>query len=397
MGDGVILTDAKGGVIVVNRAARELLGLAADDPRPDFERLSASLGLSPFELVRGWEYGGAKTMREELRLHERDLELVVTPVAGAARELKGLVLVLRDVSEQKLLTQRKDEFVGIISHELRTPLTSIAGALDLVLNRLAGDITEKQTRFLGMARESTERLNALVDDLLDLAKFEQGGMRMDFQLMHLDELVKVAVERYGPSFAERKVEVSLEVDRGRREAAGRPQPAQPGDQQPAHQRGEVHPPGRHGEGDGGALGRGAGERGALGVELRRGDRGGRSGADLRSLRAGALRQDPRAAGHGPGPVDLPHHRREPRRAHLGRARRPTAPASWRCSPRSRPSRRPRRKSRSSAPRGTVLVVEDEPQLAWLLKARLLCAGFKVVRGRRAARRRWRWRARCGPT
>lgn len=211
MGDGVILTDAKGGVVVVNRAAREFLGVPADDPRPDFERLTSTLGLSPFELVRGWEYGGAKTMREELRLGERDLELVVTPVAGAARELKGLVMVLRDVSEQKLLTQRKDEFVGIISHELRTPLTSIAGALDLVLNRLAGDITEKQKRFLSMARESTERLNALVDDLLDLAKFEQGGMRMDFQLMRLDELVKVAVERYGPSFSERKVEVSLEV------------------------------------------------------------------------------------------------------------------------------------------------------------------------------------------
>ncbi|MDP1829673.1 MAG: response regulator [Archangium sp.] len=211
MGDGVILTDAKGGVVVVNKAARELLKLSAEDTRPGFERLTAELGLSPFELVRGWEYGGAKTMREELRLHERDIELVVTPVAGAARELRGLVLVLRDVSEQKLLTQRKDEFVGIISHELRTPLTSIAGALDLVLNRLAGDITEKQKRFLTMARESTERLNALVDDLLDLAKFEQGGMRMDFQLMRLDELVKTAVERYGPSFSERKVEVSLDV------------------------------------------------------------------------------------------------------------------------------------------------------------------------------------------
>jgi PAS domain S-box-containing protein len=211
MGDGVILTDAKGGVVVVNKAARELLGLAADDVRPGFERLSATLGLSPFELVRGWEYGGAKTIREELRLRERDLELIVTPVAGPARELRGLVLVLRDVSEQKLLTQRKDEFVGIISHELRTPLTSIAGALDLVLNKLAGDITEKQKRFLTMARESTERLNALVDDLLDLAKFEQGGMRMDFQLTRLDELVKVAVERYGPSFSERKVEVSFEV------------------------------------------------------------------------------------------------------------------------------------------------------------------------------------------
>ncbi|HEY1089413.1 MAG TPA: histidine kinase dimerization/phospho-acceptor domain-containing protein, partial [Archangium sp.] len=210
MGDGVILTDAKGAVAVVNRAARELLSFVTDEARPDFERLSNQLGLSPFELVRGWEYGGQKTMREELKIASKDIELVVTPVAGTARELKGLVIVLRDVTEQKLLAQRKDEFVGIISHELRTPLTSIAGALDLVLNRLAGDVTEKQTRFLSMARESTERLNALVDDLLDLAKFEQGALSMNFQLMRLDELAKAAVERYGPAFAEKKIDVAVE-------------------------------------------------------------------------------------------------------------------------------------------------------------------------------------------
>jgi PAS domain S-box-containing protein len=210
MGDGVILTDAKGAVVVVNRAARELLSFGTDEARPDFERLSNQLGLSPFELVRGWEYGGQKTMREELKIASKDIELVVTPVAGTARELKGLVIVLRDVTEQKLLAQRKDEFVGIISHELRTPLTSIAGALDLVLNRLAGDVTEKQTRFLSMARESTERLNALVDDLLDLAKFEQGALSMNFQLMRLDELAKAAVERYGPAFAEKKIDVAVE-------------------------------------------------------------------------------------------------------------------------------------------------------------------------------------------
>ncbi|MFT3707543.1 MAG: response regulator [Archangium sp.] len=215
MADGVILTDAKGAVVVVNRAARELLGLNAEELKPSLERLTATLGLSPFELVRGWEYGGTKTVREELQLGERDLELVVTPVAaGTGALLRGLVLVLRDVTEQKLLHKRKDEFVGIISHELRTPLTSIAGALDLVLNRLAGDVTEKQKRFLTMARDSTEKLNLLVDDLLDLAKFEQGAMRMNFELTNLDELARVAVERYGPSFSERKVEVSFEAESG---------------------------------------------------------------------------------------------------------------------------------------------------------------------------------------
>lgn len=211
MSDGVILTDAKGGVLVVNRAAREMLAVSLGEARPQLEQLTSVLGVAPFELIRGWEYGGAKTVRESLEIGARTLELVVTPVSGTARELRGLVIVLHDVSAQRQLTQRKDEFVGIISHELRTPLTSIAGAVDLVINGLAGDVTEKQKRFLAMARESTERLNALVDDLLDLSKFEQGALHLDFQLMRLDELAQSAVDRYGPAFSEKQISVSVEA------------------------------------------------------------------------------------------------------------------------------------------------------------------------------------------
>ncbi len=376
MGDGVILTDEKGGVVVVNRAAREFLGLASDDARPDFERLTATLGLSPFELVRGWEYGGAKTVREELRLHERDLELVVTPVAGAARELKGLVLVLRDVSEQKLLAQRKDEFVGIISHELRTPLTSIAGALDLVLNRLAGDINEKQKRFLSMARDSTERLNALVDDLLDLAKFEQGGMRMDFQLMRLDELVKVAVERYGPSFNERKVEVSLEVTATDVKLLADPNRLNQvinnlltNAVKFTPQGGSVKVTVGHSAELPGSAVLAVWNSGEVIAE-----------PDLERIfdrfeqaRSAKTRSLP---GTGLGLSIC----RTIVESHGGRIWADSIAEGARfvaVFPEEPPELAPNPDEAVKAPRGTVLVVEDEPQIAWLLKARLLSAGFKV--------------------
>lgn len=209
MAEGVVLTDEKGAVVVVNAAARTLLGLPKDEPVA-LERLTERLGFSPFDMVRGWQYGGQKVISEDLRLHERDVHLVVSPVVGRVNALRGVMLVLRDVTEQKLLAQRKNEFMGVISHELRTPLTSITGALDLVLNNLAGDINDKQRRFLDMARESTEKLNALVDDLLDLTRFDQGSLRMAFEVTHLGELVRLGVERYGPAFQERRIEVALE-------------------------------------------------------------------------------------------------------------------------------------------------------------------------------------------
>jgi signal transduction histidine kinase/DNA-binding response OmpR family regulator len=163
--------------------------------------------------VRGWEYGGQKAYLEELKIDARDVKLVVRPVVGAGQALRGVLIVLHDVTEQKLLAQRKDDFVGMVSHELRTPLTSITGALDLLLNKIPGEINEKQHRFLDMARESTERLNALVDDLLDLTRFERGAMRMTFEVTHLDEVIARAVEKYGPAFDERKVQVTVDVAR----------------------------------------------------------------------------------------------------------------------------------------------------------------------------------------
>ena len=120
-----------------------------------------------------------------------------------------MVVVLRDITEQKQLEERKDEFVSMVSHELRTPLTSISGALDLVLNYLAGEINEKQKRYLGMAKESTEKLNAIVDDLLDLSKFAKGRLKMHFEVAHLDELVKRAAEKYGPAIQEKRLSVEV--------------------------------------------------------------------------------------------------------------------------------------------------------------------------------------------
>ncbi|HEY3448344.1 MAG TPA: response regulator [Myxococcales bacterium] len=210
MADGVILTDARNELVVINPAARSLLQI--DDPaKATAKYLQEVLGFYPFELVRGWEYGGAQILREEVKIFERTLHSTVSPVTDASGQLAGVVVVLRDISEQKKLEARKEEFVSILSHELRTPLTAVSGALDLVLNNIAGDINDKQRRFLDMARDSTDKLNTMVDDLLDLAKFERGKMRMSFEVVYLDEQVKAAVERYGAAATEKKIHLGVRV------------------------------------------------------------------------------------------------------------------------------------------------------------------------------------------
>ncbi|MGA9521300.1 MAG: response regulator [Myxococcaceae bacterium] len=211
MADGVLLTDEKNEIVVINPAARRLLQLGDDPQKWTSRHLQETLGFYPFELVRGWEYGGAQVLREELQIFERAVQSTITPVADASGKLRGVVVVLRDITEQKLHEQRKDEFVSIISHELRTPLTSISGAIDLVLNFIGGELSDKQQRYLQIAKDSTEKLNGIVDDLLDLSKYANGRLKMQFEVVDLAAQVSNAVEKYRPSMLGKRIQLELKL------------------------------------------------------------------------------------------------------------------------------------------------------------------------------------------
>ncbi|MGQ0507795.1 MAG: response regulator, partial [Myxococcaceae bacterium] len=121
MADGVLLTDEQNEIVVINRAAKQLLHLGDDPAQATAKHLQEVLGFYPFELVRGWEYGGSQVLREELKIFDRNVHSTVTPVSDGRGNLKGVAVVLRDITEQKQIAERKEEFVSIISHELRTP------------------------------------------------------------------------------------------------------------------------------------------------------------------------------------------------------------------------------------------------------------------------------------
>ena len=114
------------------------------DGVPTLSQLDGMLGFRLSELTRRWAAGSNQVFREELALAGRAVQGTLAPVINARGKLEATLVVLRDITEEKRLEDRKDEVVSIISHELRTPLTSISGALDLVLNVLEGGVNEKQ-------------------------------------------------------------------------------------------------------------------------------------------------------------------------------------------------------------------------------------------------------------
>jgi PAS domain S-box-containing protein len=211
MADGLIMTDAAGEVFLINPAARKMLGVVGEEA-VTAKYLKERLGFYPFDLVRSTSADAP--VREELKVGDRFLHSIVSPVNDQGGAAVGVVVVLRDITEQKALDHRKEEFVSIVSHELRTPLTSITGALDIVIKQYGQGLNEKQTRYLEMARGSAQKLNAIVDDLLDVAKVERGKLSMRMGALDLAVLAREAVERFRGAGEQKNIQLGVRAPVG---------------------------------------------------------------------------------------------------------------------------------------------------------------------------------------
>ena len=105
-----------------------------------------------------------------------------------------------EITEQKEIDRLKDEFVSVVSHELRTPLTSIRGSIGLALNA-DEELSAQTKRMLEIAEQNSERLELLVDDILDIEKIESGDIDFEPQSVDPRDVIREVVEGNG-SFAE---------------------------------------------------------------------------------------------------------------------------------------------------------------------------------------------------
>ncbi len=132
-----------------------------------------------------------------------DLDLTLSVGSGARPEhalrifrLPGghLGVTVEDVAERRGLPRLKAEFMASVSHELRTPLSAIRGAVGLLEGGVAGPLPENALRLVGIAREGTERLGRLVNDILDLERLRGGLMPLRNEPIGLPDLVNLAAD-----------------------------------------------------------------------------------------------------------------------------------------------------------------------------------------------------------
>jgi PAS domain S-box-containing protein len=129
------------------------------------------------------------------------------PLRDESGAILGLITHNRDITEQRIATQIKNEFVSTVSHELRTPLTAIRGSLGLVASGVAGPLPDMARNLVRIAHSNSERLVLLINDILDMEKIESG--KMDFEMV--DHAVRSLVEQAISSMANYEADKEVQL------------------------------------------------------------------------------------------------------------------------------------------------------------------------------------------
>ncbi len=195
--DPVVVIDTAGSVERANPAARRILGVVPSD---------GAIPWTPPPLLRPaiedvLSGGGdhlPTSFDNAISFRDNGQERYFLPRVLAIRtdeELLGAAVVLMDVTKFRLVDQLKSDMVSTVSHELKTPLTGIQMAVHLLLEEVVGPLTPKQTELVLAARQDSERLLAMVNDLLDMTRIEQGRVRLDLNPRTPADLAEDAIVR----------------------------------------------------------------------------------------------------------------------------------------------------------------------------------------------------------
>ena len=195
--DGVLVTDPNNFITFVNVSAEKILSMSnsqlVDNPLENFAGLFGRSTHTWIQTIHEWSDnpGGqhaGETYAEQISMDNGRVVLVhLAPVIWHT-EFLGTVSIFRDITHEVEVDRLKSEFVTTVSHELRTPMTSIRGYVDVLLMGAAGALSEGQVHFLDIIKSNTERLNILVNDLLDISRIEAGRVNLSLQLVDMREV-----------------------------------------------------------------------------------------------------------------------------------------------------------------------------------------------------------------
>lgn len=192
--DGVIAIDQHGSIRLINPAAQALLGWHGNDAMnlhyelvlklTDDREQALTAGNNPIEQVRVTKQPIVNNTLTLITSAERKLlvSMVVSPILGKQNEVQAVIVVLRDITNEKAQERAQAEFVSTASHEMRTPVAAIEGYLGLALNTTTATVDERARGYLLKAQDSVQHLGRLFQDLLSVSRADDNRLQQHPQV-----------------------------------------------------------------------------------------------------------------------------------------------------------------------------------------------------------------------
>lgn len=194
MSDGVLATDRRGNLTIVNNTALQFLNIA------DEEQV---LGKSILDVLKIRRQFSIRHLvdedQDQVILDNLNEDLILSayfsPIKRESGFVSGLVCVLHDVTSQQKEERERKEFVSNVSHELRTPLTSVKSYVEALSDGAIND-PELAPRFLGVVSDETERMIRMINDLLSLSRMDSGTAKLNLEYVNINELLNYILNRF---------------------------------------------------------------------------------------------------------------------------------------------------------------------------------------------------------
>jgi NtrC-family two-component system sensor histidine kinase KinB len=215
--DPVIVTDGDGRVTKLNPAAEEIFGTEEKNTGMHVGEVARDVRIAGAvaEALEWQRPVAAEEMSSVLPLavagSQRAFRLRTTPMRDNDHHLLGAVTLLEDITHLREIDRLKSEFIATASHELRTPLTSVQMGVYLLLERAAGELTDKQVEVLSACRDDCDRLDQLMRDLLDVSRIEAGESRPSFERVRTQDLLDAATEELQPQVESQGLDFKVEA------------------------------------------------------------------------------------------------------------------------------------------------------------------------------------------
>ncbi|RJP22619.1 MAG: HAMP domain-containing histidine kinase [Candidatus Omnitrophota bacterium] len=210
--EGVLAVDQNENIISINQAAATMFEVhPADAQGKKIREVVKNAELHEFALHA---LSGDQPLEGEIVLHnhvERFLQTHGAALRDAQGNSAGVVIVLNDTTHLRRLEKLRSDFVANVSHELKTPVTSIKGFVETLLDG-ALDNPHDAKRFLGIIAKQTDRLSAIIEDLLSLSRIEQdsGKIKIHLDEEHVIQVLQLAVENCVEKAKAKQIQIKLD-------------------------------------------------------------------------------------------------------------------------------------------------------------------------------------------